>query len=190
MREALARVADAFRASPGEVGLIALLGAVLAGTSVFFIARPPAAKPAPAIREVVSISPSRKMLVVHVSGLVATPGVYELPDGSRVKDAVAAAGGAGPEADVSALNLAAPIADGEKIHVPRTGDSAAAPTGSSTSGGPAAKINLNTASKEQLETLPSIGPVLAQRIIDYRTRRGRFTSVRQLMEVEGLGPKK
>jgi competence protein ComEA len=124
--------------------------------------------------------------MVHVAGAVKSPGVYELPDGSRVTDAVSAAGGAASDADLDALNLAALLTDGLKIYVPKVGE---APP-QNVAGEGSSIVNLNTASAAELEELPGIGPVLAQRIIDFRTKRGRFTSVRQLMEVDGIGPKK
>jgi len=123
--------------------------------------------------------------------MVITPGVYQLTDGSRIKDAIAAAGGAAAGADVTVLNLAAVVADGQKIVVPRPGQSVAALDGSGLgSTGPPAKVNLNTATVEQLDKLPSIGPVLAQRILAFRQQKGRFTAARQLQDVEGVGQKK
>jgi competence protein ComEA len=123
--------------------------------------------------------------------MVATPGVYQLPAGSRVKDAIAAAGGAVPGGDPNALNLAAPVSDGQRVVVPRPGDvPGQAPEGEISAGAPGAKVNLNTATPDELDELPGVGPVLAQRIIDHRRRRGNFSSVRQLLEVDGFGPKK
>lgn len=120
-------------------------------------------------------------LVVAVSGKVHRPGLVRLPPGARVADAIEAAGGALPEAELDQLNLARKVTDGELIAVgvPPPPDPAGAP-----GGGP---LNLNTATAAQLETLPGIGPALAQRIIDYRTAHGPFTSVGQLREVPGIG---
>ena len=125
--------------------------------------------------------------MVHVAGSVATPGLYRLNAGSRVQDAIEAAGGPADGADVHALNLAELITDGQKIFVPAAGQpGVAAPAGPQ----PAGKLNLNTATQEQLEELPGIGPVLAERIVQFREREGGFQSVRQLLEIEGIGPKK
>jgi len=135
-------------------------------------------------------------VVVHVLGQVNRPGVYELPAGARVIDAVGAAGGFTPAADQSALNLAQVLGDGEQVAVPKPGDapppSAAAPPGAAGSTGtaqPGAKIDLNAATLEQLETLPRVGPALAQRILDWRSQNGRFASVDDLKNVSGIGDK-
>ncbi len=138
-------------------------------------------------------------IVVHVAGAVASPGVLELPDGSRLHEAVRAAGGSTGAADLDRLNLAAVLEDGQKILVPERGSpDVAEPAGPSTgtgtgtsgaTGPPAAKINLNTAGAEELATLPRVGPVLAQRIVDWRLQHGRFGSVEELDAVEGVGPK-
>ena len=125
------------------------------------------------------------MVVVDVVGAVAAPGVVRLPDGSRVVDAVASAGGATAEANLSALNLARVLVDGEQIVVPRPGD---APT--STGSGDAPRdglVDLNTADAAALDALPGIGPVLAARIVDHRAD-GPFTSVDELGDVSGIGP--
>jgi competence protein ComEA len=133
---------------------------------------------------------SAAMLVIDVVGKVARPGIYRLPAGSRVDDAVRAAGGAQAGVDLSTLNLAAPITDGEQIAVAVPGAPVAAAgsgTDAATAGGP---VNLNTATAAQFDALPGVGPVLAQHIIDWRTQHGRFTSVDQLREVSGIGEAK
>ena len=128
---------------------------------------------------------SSETVVVDVAGAVRRPGVIELPAGARVIDALDAAGGALPRADTTPLNLARVLLDGEQVLVPVRGRSpavpGAAPAGTSTT------VNLNTATVEQLDTLPGIGPVLAQRILDWRTANGGFASVDQLLEVSGIG---
>jgi competence protein ComEA len=142
-------------------------------------------------------------VVVHVSGAVKQAGVYRLAPASRVADAIEQAGGATENADLDALNLAEPIQDGQKIHVPRKGEASApalasvAPSRTPRSAPQAAAtattqfpINLNTATAEQLEAIPGIGPVLAQRIIEYRQTHGRFQSVDELLEVHGIGAKR
>jgi competence protein ComEA len=134
-------------------------------------------------------------LVVHVAGAVQTPGVYTLAAGSRVIDGIRAAGGVAPGADVSAINLARPLADGERVYIPRRGETPPAEPSSSGSvssegGASGGKVNLNSATADQLEALPGIGEVLARRIVDYRTQHGPFRSVRDLLKVEGIGEKK
>ncbi|WP_024816804.1 helix-hairpin-helix domain-containing protein [Arthrobacter sp. 31Y] len=138
-------------------------------------------------------------VVVHVAGAVQKPGVVSLPQGSRVFQAIDAAGGAGPNAELNGLNLAEVLSDGVKIHVPVIGEMQPEPAplagGSGSSGGSAApaakgaKVNINTASLEELGTLPRIGPVTAQGIIDWRKEHGSFASVDELDAVDGIGPK-
>jgi competence protein ComEA len=147
--------------------------------------RAPTAAPSPAVGEVTATSSS---LVVSVVGRVAHPGLVTLPAGSRVADALHAAGGLLPRADPASVNLAAPLTDGQQVAVGVPGAAGAAP-GPTTSGTAAAgPVNLNTATADQLDALPGIGPVLAQRIIDHRTQQGRFTAVEQLDDVPGIGP--
>ncbi len=129
-------------------------------------------------------------VVVHVAGAVSSPGVYTLPADSRVDDAVRAAG-ATADADLSQLNLAQKLADGQKITVPVAGatpadGSSAATTADSDNGG---LININTATQEELESLPSIGEVRAQAIITYREEHGGFRTIDELKEVSGIGEK-
>ncbi len=125
-------------------------------------------------------------LVVDVAGAVRRPGLHALPPGTRIADAVAAAGGATAKADISAVNLAAPVADGEQIVVPmRGGPGVTAASGDAPS--PTAPLDLNTASLEQLDALPGIGPTTAQKILDYRQAHGAFHSVAELDAVSGIG---
>ena len=130
-------------------------------------------------------APSSK-LVVDVAGAVRRPGLHELAPGTRIADAVAAAGGATAKADITAVNLAAPIADGEQIVVPARGAGAAgASSGAAPS--PTAPLDLNSASLEQLDALPGIGPTTAQKILDYRQAHGSFHSLADLDAVPGIG---
>ncbi|MCR2785552.1 MULTISPECIES: ComEA family DNA-binding protein [unclassified Microbacterium] len=127
---------------------------------------------------------------VHVSGAVAVPGLYRLDDGARVVDAIAAAGGFGEGADEAAVNLARIVGDGEQLHVPVVGEAVPAATAPGAAAPPGGgKVNLNTADLAALDTLPRIGPALAQRIIDWRDENGRFTSVDDLLAVPGIGDK-
>lgn len=139
-------------------------------------------------------SPSAPSVVVHVLGQVKRPGVYELPDGSRVIDAIGAAGGFTVTADQGGLNLARMLVDGEQLVVPKPGEAppvtpATGGSGSVPSAPSGGKIDLNTATLEQLETLPRVGPAMAQRILDWRTQNGRFASVDDLKNVSGIGDK-
>ena len=144
--------------------------------------------------------PAPAQVVVHVVGHVRRPGLVRLAAGSRVADAIERAGGASPGADLSTLNLARVLVDGEQVRVPRPGEvplgvgaagGQPGPAGGAGAGSPgvAGPINLNTADLAALDTLPGVGPVLAQRIIDWRTEHGRFTSVEELGEVSGIGDK-
>jgi competence protein ComEA len=129
------------------------------------------------------------LLVVDVAGAVRRPGLYRLRSGSRIDDAIAAAGGATGKAQLDAVNLAAPVADGEQVVVPGSGAGGAAAVSSPSAGSsPSAPLDLNTATLESLESLPGIGPVTAQKILDYRTQHGAFHSVSELEGVPGIGP--
>lgn len=124
-------------------------------------------------------------VVVHVVGAVQVPGLYRLARGKRVADAVARAGGATARADLALINLAAPVSDGQQVVVPARAPPGAAPAGGEAAGGP---VRLNSATIEQLDTLPGVGPVTAQKIVDYREKHGGFTSVRELDAIPGIGP--
>lgn len=157
---------------------------------------------APATRSAATGPPG--VLVVSVAGRVARPGVVRVPDGARVADVVAAAGGAQPGVDLSGLNLARRVVDGEQIAVgvPPAPDAAGRPasggaaedrqggTAAPGAAGPAGKVDLNTASVAQLDTLPGVGPVTAQHIVDWRSRNGRFARVEQLREIDGIGERR
>lgn len=147
-------------------------------------------------------TPSPRPIRVHVSGQVVSPDVYELPPDSIVKQAVEAAGGYTEEADTTAVNLAQPLADGMKVVIPAVeerSDEAEVvvktpePTGDQpvlTGGGTSDRININVATSDQLQSLPGIGPVLAQRILDYREANGPFEKVEAIMDVSGIGEAK
>lgn len=136
-----------------------------------------------------SASAADTSIVVSVVGQVARPGLITLPDGARVADALRETGGVTPGVDLGALNLARRLADGEQIYVgvpaPPGADPVSAATGEP---GVADKVDLNTATLAALDTLPGVGPVTAQRIVDWRTEHGRFDSVDQLREIDGIGP--
>lgn len=144
----------------------------------------PASAPVAPLPVMALPSPTPSGIVVDVGGRVRRPGLVTVPMGSRVADAVRAAGGALRPRDLALLNLAAKISDGELLLVGVTG---AVATGADAASGSAGPLDLNTATADQLDTLPGIGPVLAQRIIDWRTTHNGFTSVRDLDQVSGIG---
>lgn len=151
--------------------------------------RAPAAPPA-TLRA--AEAPAR-VLVVHVVGAVRQPGLYRLPEGSRVQDALERAGGPKAKAELAAVNLAAPVADGQQVVVPVRGAggiASALPGGGSSgaAGIPGGMVHLNSATLEELDTLPGVGPVTAQKILDYRAANGAFRSVDELDAVPGIGP--
>jgi competence protein ComEA len=132
---------------------------------------------------------SHSKVVVHVVGAVRRPGLYAVREGARLADAVRRAGGTTGKADLEAINLAAPVEDGLQVVVPRR--PAPVPAGETPAPGdaPAAgPVHLNTASLEQLDTLPGVGPVTAQKILDWRETHGAFTSVEDLDAIPGIGP--
>lgn len=197
--------------SRGElVGLIVVVVVTMAGAGLWYVrslpkpvaiaegvpAPPPAgASAAPFVpggeTAPVAVSPAGAPIIVDVTGWVHQPGVYEFVEGERVIDAVERAGGARNGADLTVLNLAAPLTDGTQVIVPKQGaggPAAIAPgtTGTGTTG--TGLININTASATEFETLSGIGEVLAGAIIDYRTENGPFASVDDLESVSGIGP--
>ncbi len=155
----------------------------------------PVAVPVPVTADAVapSAAPTAEAaLVVHVAGAVVTPGVVELAPGTRVDQAIAAAGGPTDDADLDALNLAAPVSDGQQVYVPIEGETVppAAPGSDSTIAGPSGGglVDINTADAAALDTLPGVGPAIAARIIAYRDEHGPFASVEALTDVAGIGP--
>lgn len=135
-------------------------------------------------------------LTVHVAGAVSQPGLYRLPEGSRVADALDKAGGASPDAVLDNINLAAKLTDGQKVMLARVQSqqqqplAGAAPLAGKAPAQAGTLININTASAAELETLPGIGPSMSRRIIDHREKNGSFNSVEDLDDVEGIGPRK
>ena len=170
-----------------------MAGFVLAGVLIF-VSRAPAGQPI-----LLQPAPTKVPVAVHVVGAVPRPGLYEFAEGARVQDAVDAAGGLLTSANVDAVNLAALLTDGEQLNIPYK--DGAAPTEdpnalslpsseTETPTGPENQdlININTASLEELDSLPGIGPTTAQRIIDYRDTNGPFTTIDEIMDVSGIGP--
>jgi len=197
--------------SRGElVGLAVVVVALLAGVGLWYtrslprpidVATSAGTTPAPAVSGEASVSvasaaasasPSPSaVLIVDVTGAVKHAGVFEFAPGDRVIDAVERAGGARETADLTLLNLAAPLVDGQQILVPKQGaatGTVSTGAGSTTAGSAGAFVNINTADEATLETLNGVGPVLAASIIAYRTEHGPFASVDQLDEVSGIGP--
>ncbi len=171
----------------------ALLG-VLAGTALVGLGWW-LVNPRPEVSLTLEPPPTPAPWWVQVAGAVQRPGLYAVPPGARVADAVAAAGGLAPDADPARLNLAAPLEDGAWVWVPRQGETPppepARPAHgvvSPTPFGP--RVNLNTATAADLEALPGIGPALARRILEYRAQHGPFSAVEDLLAVRGIGPAK
>lgn len=176
--------------------------AVLAGA--YWLVRPPAAttesklplavssagKVSTTVATVPSTTAAASVLVVHVAGAVATPGVYRIPAGSRVIEAVHAAGGFAADANPDAVNLAAVVVDAQRVYIPRVGEVGVVTGGVGVAADVSGPVNLNAATAEQLDTLPGVGPATAAAIIAYREQHGPFASVDQLGDVRGIGPAK
>jgi competence protein ComEA len=180
--------------SRGELaGLVGVLVVCLAGAGLWYVRslpRPVQVRAQPvAAAATSSASPtvSPAVVLVDVAGWVRHPGVYELHADDRVIDALEAAGGARPGAQLEALNLAASLVDGTQILVPKAGAAPIAEAAAPGTAGTATKININTASADELDALPSVGEVIAQRIIDYRTQNGPFASIEDIQNVSGIG---
>jgi competence protein ComEA len=170
------------------VALVALLALLAAGR---FLAAPPARDDPQAGVRPVAVAAPPPALLVHVVGAVRRPGLYRLREGSRIADAVDKAGGATRKADLTLVNLAAPVSDGTQVVVPRR---VPAPAGASGGTGgasaPSGPVHLNTATLEELDTLPGVGPVTAQKILDWRQENGAFSAVDELDAIPGIGPKR
>jgi len=180
MERLLERRRDALLAALAVLVLLVVAGRVLARSGTPREAIP--LKPAPLARRPGAVSP----IVVDVAGGVRRPGVYRFRDGARVADAVERAGGPTPKAMLAQVNLAERLADGEQVVIPLPGVPAA-PAGSS-SGASDGPVHLGSATLEQLDSLPGVGPVTAQRILDYRSAHGGFKTVEELDAVPGIGP--
>ena len=173
--------------------LVGLLTGFLLAGALMLVTRLPAGKPV-----ILQPPPTEAPLEVHVIGAVLRPGVYLFTDGSRVQDAITAAGGLTTDANVEGVNLAAKLEDGQQLNIPGGGGQASTLpqatsafrvlTGVATATTSADLININSATAAELETLPGIGPTLAQRIVDYRTQHGPFQSIEAIMNVSGIGP--
>ena len=186
--------------------VVLLIGALVIAVVVSASAQQGASATVPAATHAVSTTDAPAAVgptaapgaLVHVLGAVQHPGLVELEAGARVVDAIAGAGGLTDDADPAAVNLARVVADGEQLYVPRVGETPPAAeaqgggAGAAAGGGaapPGAKVALNTATQVELETLPRIGPALAQRILDWRSSNGRFGAVTDLLKVSGIGQK-
>ena len=199
-RERIDQLADATGTTPARIVVGAAV--VLVGVAgALWLLRPPDDPPEAALpyaSTTVAPAPTAttgpEVLVVHVAGAVRAPGLHELPPGSRVADAIDAAGGLTGAADAARINLAAPLVDGERVYVLAVGEQepavavggAPGPAGTAPSG----PIDLNTADAESLDSLPGVGPATAAAIIQHRTEVGLFTSVDQLLDVPGIGEAK
>lgn len=171
-----------------EAILFGVLSSLLGTGLLLFINSPPRGEPVQLLPP-----PTPAAIVVHISGAVNNPDIYTLPHDSRVQDAIDAAGGMLAGADSEALNLAATLQDGVQLRVPTQAESAAAPPAISSPLTTSIQsndglININTATQEELETLPGIGPAKAQAIIDHRQQNGDFAEIRDIQDVTGIGP--
>lgn len=202
VRERIEQVADATGTTPARI-LLGGAAAIVAVLVALWLTKPPAPPPEvslPFASTTASLAPASadtltdEVLVVHVAGAVTAPGVYELPSGSRVVDAIESAGGLASDADGTRINLASPVTDGERIYVPRVGETeppvAVGAGGAAGDASPGAPLDLNEADEAALDALPGIGPTTASAIVEHRARIGRFTSVEQLLDVRGIGEAK
>jgi competence protein ComEA len=182
----------------GLIVLCSVLGLIIGGTVVYASLRsqrPPApvVVSTPEPTSTLPPSPTPAPIRVYVSGAVQSPAVYELPRGSIVQDAVEAAGGPATDADLDSINMALELQDQQHVRLPRAGEADPPPviSGGASRGGETLGhlVDINTATAEELETLPGVGEVMAQRIIDYREANGPFETIEEIQKVSGIGPK-
>jgi len=171
----------------GMTFLAGILTGLLASGLVYILVSKPRGEPVRLLPP-----PTSRPVYVHVVGAVQTPGVYQLPRGAIVQDALTAAGGAAAEANLAAINLAAGLSDSQQVYVPFVGETPQAVTrgGSANLAAGDALLSLNAATAPELERLPGIGPSLAQAIIEYRASHGPFQKAEDLLQVPGIGPAK
>lgn len=203
LRQAAGRAVEFGREHVAAVVVVLLVGVAWSAYSLLQARSSPVAAASPVIQVSPSAtpraSPAPAQVVVHVIGAVRRPGVVRLAEGARVAEAIAAAGGLTASAAPGELNLAQVLADGVQLKVGtrkhpggwiRDGTGAATDSGSAgAASGEQAKVSLNSATLAQLDTLPGVGPVTAQKILDWRKEHGRFTAITELQEVDGIGPK-
>lgn len=175
-----------------QLAVVVLVAVVLLFVGSRLLSRGAAASAPPiptATSQAASLSrPAERAVVVDVAGAVTRPGLYRLLPGARVADAIARAGGATHKAQMELVNLAALVSDGEQILVPGRGTVVAAGSGAGGGTGAQGPVHLNSATLEQLDSLPGVGPVTAQKIVDYRTEHGAFGSLAALDAIPGIGP--
>lgn len=203
-RRAGAALLDRLPLTPAHLAVLAVLVAVAIAVSAWWVVRaqaqpaplpepsPLRAGAAPLVTPATGPTdpPATEEVTVDVAGKVRDPGIAVLPAGSRVVDAITAAGGTRPGVDLTSLNLARLLVDGEQVVVgvaPPTAVGAAAAAGTPSAGGTGALVNLNTADAAALDTLPGVGPVTAEAILSWRAEHGGFTAVEELLEVDGIG---
>ncbi|MGB9800780.1 MAG: helix-hairpin-helix domain-containing protein [Thermanaerothrix sp.] len=176
---------------PWQLILVGVLGGLLSTALILLISAPPRSE------TIILRTQTPSPWVIHLSGAVTRPGVYEVPPKSRLMDVINIAGGLLPQADTDAINLAAPLKDGIKIRIPFLGEETSSSSADITSsveiydeasGTESDRLDINQASVEQLETLPGIGKTRAEAIIEYRQKHGKFDTIEQIQNVPGIGP--
>jgi competence protein ComEA len=183
----------------GYIILCSVLSLIVGGAVGYFTPHPQrmsapivVSTPLPTPTQSPTASATPAPIRVYVSGAVCQPAVYELFPGSIVQDAVSAAGGPASDADLDYINLALELHDQQQVHVPRQGETNPPPSASGGSSGngetTGAPININTATAAELETLPRVGPTMAQRIVEYRESNGLFKTIEEIQDVQGIGP--